>query len=81
MNQFREFADDYYVNMNLATVMDLSCSRENRFALFRSNQQAFSCNAEFLPARQRKLHSGTRERAMVNTIGVHSNHVVFVLVA
>ena len=52
MNRYSSLCDDFYVNMNLSTEMDLPASRGDRAPFLRASAKDLPHDEEFLLARQ-----------------------------
>ena len=72
MNRYSQFCDDFYINMNLTTEMDLPNGRETVLHYFRANSEEISDHAEVLLPREARLRAGGRQRSGATTAGRRS---------
>ena len=57
MNRYSSLSDDFYVNMNLSTEMELPTNRESILHYFETSAEEVSHDAEFLLPRKGGFHS------------------------
>ena len=69
MNRYAALADDFYVNMNLSTEMELPQQSRDGAALFRADSEKISDNAEVLLPRKARFRAGGRKRSLAIPLG------------